>query len=271
MSIFIHDFSLSHIQYFNHYFFDSAHVFYGHRHDTWEINVVLDGQLEVTYDDTVFTLKANQAFIGEPNVFHRNHIAPGHTAELIVIHFTSHELPLLYLSQIFALSDENLILFKLALSDFEQFRVKHQLTSHTIDLAPASFKKLLEVFIGRIVKESVAIPYSNTKETLIYNQAVAYMKENLHRSCPVLEIATACCVCSTTLKNIFRTYTGQGVNTFFMNMKLEESKRYLQQNNTLSTISERLGFTSQAYFSRSFKKAYGCSPLHYKTQYLKGL
>ena len=33
---------------------------------------------------------------------------------------------------------------------------------------------------------------------------------------------------------------------------------------SLSEISERLGFSSQEYFSSSFKKFYGISPSHFK-------
>lgn len=269
MSFFINDFSISGIQYFNHYFFDQTHVFHGHRHDCWEINVVLDGEIEVTYDDTIFILHKHQVFLGEPNVFHHNRVTQDHTAELIVIHFTSTDLPFLGLPQIFSLNEENLALFNLVISDFKQFKHAHNISDDDIDLAPFSFKKLLEVFIARIINQRIAISHSPIKETLTYNKAVTYMKNNLHKNCSIAEIATECCVCSTTLKNIFKKYTDQGVNTFFINMKLEYSKHYLQQNYAIAKISEKLGFTSQAYFSQTFKKVYGYSPLKYKLQYSK--
>ncbi|WP_053984107.1 helix-turn-helix domain-containing protein [Niameybacter massiliensis] len=267
MHAFINDFSITQIQYFNHYFFDHTHIFHGHRHDCWEINVVLEGELEVTYDDTIFTLHQNQVFIGEPNVFHRNRVTKDPTVELIVIHFSSADLPFWGTPQIFYLSDENLTLFHLLISDFKQFKAVHNISSDTVDIAPFSFKKLLEVFTSRIIKEQITLPHSTQKETLIYNKAVTYMKNNLHKNCSITEIATACCVCNTTLKNIFKKYTDQGVNTFFINMKLESSKQYLQQNYSIAQISEQLGFSSQAYFSQTFKKFYGYSPLQYKQQH----
>lgn len=267
MNTFVEDFFISEIQYFNHYYFDHTHIFNGHRHDCWELNVVLDGEVEVTYDDIVFSLGKREVFIGEPNIFHRNRINRNSTAELIVIHFISKDLPILMKPQIFLLNDENLLLFKLAISKLEEFRKNGHITPNEMEVMPYSFKKLLEVFMGSIIKESSIISCLNKKETIIYNQAVTYMKSNLHRSCLITEIASECCVCNTTIKNIFRKYTGQGVNAFFMSMKLEYSKVYLQQNYSIAETSELLGFTSQAYFSQVFKKMYGYAPLKYKNNY----
>lgn len=264
MSQFINDFSILDITYFNHYFFDHGHVFEGHRHDSWEINVIVDGEIEITYDDAIITLNKGDVFIGEPNVFHRNRMKDNNTVELIVIHFISNDLPILSSLRAFSLNNEDLLIFNLAIADFERFREFNHISSNDIDIAPFSFKKLLEVFISSIVKENTNIPYTNKKETILYNKAVTYMKNNLHKSCSIPEIAAECCVCNTTLKNTFKKYTGEGVNTFFIHMKLEHSKSYLQQGYSIAAISEILGFTSQAYFSQIFKKTYGCSPLKYK-------
>lgn len=264
MSQFIHDFTVTKIEYYNHYFFDNSHVFEGHRHDSWEINVVIDGKIEITYDDVIFTLNKGEIFLCEPNIFHRNRIIDNNTVELIVIHFITNDLPILSSFPAFSLNTSDLLLFNLAINDYEQFRELNNISSSNIDTVPSSFKKLLEVFISRVVKENANIPYTNKKETIIYNKAVTYMKNNLHKNCSIPEIAVECCVCNTTLKNIFKKYTGQGVNTFFINMRLEQSKSYMQQGYSIATISDMLGFTSQAYFSQIFKKTYGCSPLKYK-------
>lgn len=40
--------------------------FDGHRHNSFEVNAVLDGSLEVTYGDDVFTLASGDFFIGAP-------------------------------------------------------------------------------------------------------------------------------------------------------------------------------------------------------------
>lgn len=264
MSQFVEDFSILGIEYFNHYFLDNTYVFEGHRHNSWEINVVLDGKIEITYEDVIFAVSKAEVFIGEPNAFHRNRVIEDSSVELLVLHFYSDDLPILCLPRVFALNSENLELFKLAVLDYERFCKAKLLTPEAVTAIPFSFKKLLEVFIARILKENIHIPYSNRKETIVYNKAVTYMKEHLHSHCSVPEIATECCVCNTTLKNIFKKYTGQGVNTFFINMKLEHSKQYLQQGYSIAAISELLGFTSQAYFSQTFKKVYGCSPLKYK-------
>lgn len=264
MSRFINDFSILEIQYYNHYFFDKSHLFGGHRHNSWEINVVLEGEIEITYENLIFTLRKGEVFLGEPNSFHRNRITGDNTVEMVVIHFTCNDIPMLSVPRVFLLSSENQLLFNIAVSDLESFRKNSGTYEENVETSPYSFKKLLEVFVGRIIKENINLSCGNKKETIVYNKAVTYMKNNLHKSCSISEIAAECCVCNTTLKNIFKKYTGEGVNTFFTKMKLEYSKELLQQGNSIAYISEVLGFTSQAYFSQTFKKLYGFPPLKYK-------
>lgn len=267
MNQFVDDFTISEIQYYNHYYLDKNYIFEGHRHDSWEINIVLKGNLEITYDDVIFTLEERQAFIGEPNSFHRNKVVGSEPVELIVIHFLSIDLPILFTPRAFVLNDGHISLLLFGVSDFEKFMDVRQLSPEYITVVPYSFKKILEVFISQITEENIRLTYLDKKDSVIYNKAVTYMKNNLDKNCSITEIATECCVCNTTLKRIFKTYTGQGVNTFFVQMKMEYSKTLLQKDYSIAAISELLGFSTQGYFSHTFKKMYGDSPLKYKKSY----
>ena len=64
----------------------------------------------------------------------------------------------------------------------------------------------------------------------------------------------------TTLYDIFRNKTGQGVATFIRNKQLDEAKRLLSETNlSIAEISSKCGFTDYNYFSRVFKKKFGYS------------
>jgi signal transduction histidine kinase/ligand-binding sensor domain-containing protein/DNA-binding response OmpR family regulator len=55
--------------------------------------------------------------------------------------------------------------------------------------------------------------------------------------------------------------TGQSVNEFVRNIRLKKSLRLLEQKNmTITEIATAVGFSSQSYYTRSFKKQYGVSP-----------
>ena len=58
-------------------------------------------------------------------------------------------------------------------------------------------------------------------------------------------------------------YTGSGVMAHFAQMKLARAKEALKQGKSVRSVSEMLGFSSQAYFSLWFKKAAGLPPKRY--------
>ncbi|MEE1013532.1 MAG: helix-turn-helix domain-containing protein [Clostridia bacterium] len=104
-----------------------------------------------------------------------------------------------------------------------------------------------------------------SRDTLgTYQHAITYMKENLHRKLCVADIADYCFVSVSGLEKIFAKYSAGGVMQFFLEMKLEQSKKMLQQGYRNHEISKRLSFSSPAHFSGMFKKKFGISPLQYK-------
>lgn len=64
----------------------------------------------------------------------------------------------------------------------------------------------------------------------------------------------------TALYTVFREKTGQGVATFIRNRQLENAKKLLRETDlSIGEISTLCGFSDYNYFSRVFKKKYGCS------------
>ena len=59
-----------------------------------------------------------------------------------------------------------------------------------------------------------------------------------------------------------------GIIDYFIDMKIEVAKNKLLENiMTLRQISESLGFSDYNYFSRTFKKRTGATPLEFRKKY----
>ncbi len=57
----------------------------------------------------------------------------------------------------------------------------------------------------------------------------------------------------------------QPAGELIRSMRLQRAAELLRQNaGTVAEISYKLGFTDQAYFSRAFKKKFGCTPSEYR-------
>ena len=67
------------------------------------------------------------------------------------------------------------------------------------------------------------------------------------------------------LSRFIKERTGRNFSQIIQSLKLEKSKDYLTLSNLpVEEITERIGYESQSYFSRIFKRAYGVPPQKYR-------
>lgn len=96
-------------------------------------------------------------------------------------------------------------------------------------------------------------------------KGIDFLQKNPHSSVSVEEIAKMCHVSSTNFRKLFKEYSGKSPTNYRIDLKIDTAKRMLvNENVSLAYIADSLGFESEAYFSRLFKKKVGCSPSIYK-------
>jgi len=103
---------------------------------------------------------------------------------------------------------------------------------------------------------------SNKKTPLI----LEYINENLHeKSLSVSGICQAFFISESTLMRNIKKMTGISTSEYIKLQRLEKAKDYLlHSEKSIKEIAAECGFTTQYYFSNSFKKKYGCSPINYQ-------
>ena len=60
--------------------------------------------------------------------------------------------------------------------------------------------------------------------------------------------------------NIFDKYAGISVHKYLLKLKINVAKKLLQDGGQVSVVAENLGFASQSYFSKAFKRETGFTP-----------
>ncbi|MUP47386.1 AraC family transcriptional regulator [Gramella sp. BOM4] len=72
------------------------------------------------------------------------------------------------------------------------------------------------------------------------------------------------------ITHIFTESEGQSIQKFYNAIRIERAKELLGYNELdIAEIADRLGYSTPAYLSTSFKKATGISPSEYKNLYQK--
>jgi two-component system response regulator YesN len=96
-------------------------------------------------------------------------------------------------------------------------------------------------------------------------RAVGYLEENLSRSPSLREVAEACHLSPSYFSEKFKETLGIGFGRYLAGVRKRRAAVLLaNQELKCREIAEMLGFSNQNYFSRFFRREFGCSPEEYR-------
>lgn len=267
-----------------HYFeYSSTFYFKGESHNFWEFLYVDKGEVLVTSDKDIISLKKGNIIFHKPNEFH-NVKANGEIApNLIVISFDCNSPSMSFFDKkITSLSEEEKnILAKIifeAKSSFSSpldnpYNNKLTLKENIPFASLQTIKNLLELFLIDLIRKNsnnntendIQKKYNNNKINLdTYNSILKYLEDNITQHLTVDKISKDNLIGKSHLQKIFKEKSNFGIIEYFSKMKIEEAKFLIRTNKmNFTEISNYLGYTSIHYFSRQFKKNTGMSPSEY--------
>lgn len=249
------------------YNFDEEYVFEGHSHSSWEINIILCGTMSVTYDGNVIILSEGDFFIGEPWGFHCNRQI-GKNTRMAVINFEKTDAMIGKGFYVKSLTPDEFSLVQIMLGDF--LENKFDKNGEVPDCEKyINAKKLCEVLVSKVMNAENTKAQNTSPRSRLYREAVLYMEQRITEKLVIEDISKALHISSAFLKNIFHEFTGTGVMSFFMGMKIRQARTMLEEGGVISVVSDSLGFSSQCYFSTVFGKIVGQTPKNYQKQYLQ--
>lgn len=265
---------------FYHFNFNNTYKFIGERHNFWEIVYVKSGSVGITAETRIYELNANMLALHKPNEFHNIWSTKGTKPEVYVFSFVCEDE--------FLKDLEGKIV---KLNNFEQQlieRIKTELENNTdcgeksgkhimsakANIPKSSFQSVksgLELLLSEIrnnysVDKNVLTANLPVTHKDVFDNAIKFLKNNIYENILVEDICNEVNVSSTTLKRIFKKYTGESVKKYFLQLKIQKSKELLKQGLQIGTISETLGFSSQNYFCYAFKRETGQTPFLYKSK-----
>lgn len=263
-----------------HYFeYHKDFEFAGEKHNFYELMYVDRGEITVNRDNEKFLLKENQLVLFSPNQFHSlkadNKIAPN----TIIVSFECDAKKLENLkNKIYYINDYQRSLlagilkearnsFSTDLSDpqYRKLTKKHKKTTGSQQMLLCYIQLLLFELLRdngytKTGKSSVLRNEYNKK----FKSLTSWIDKNIDKKFTINDLCVFAMTNKKTLENIFKEYSGLSAIDYCRKRKTEFAKRLLREDNfNISQISEKLGFSSVHYFSRTFKNIENMTPTEY--------
>lgn len=112
------------------------------------------------------------------------------------------------------------------------------------------------------VSEQATTPHADFVEKLQKATESHYATEQFNLS----QLASLLAMSERQLQRKLNAALGMSPGEYLREFRLIKSKIYLQQNIAVGQVSERVGFSSQAYFTKCFKEAFGITPSDFQRQ-----
>ncbi|MGV3128194.1 YSIRK-targeted surface antigen transcriptional regulator [Staphylococcus simulans] len=131
--------------------------------------------------------------------------------------------------------------------------------------AAKSFSEIMKVRNGAIVFFTKKISEIVDEEISPFLSSIlSYINKNLYNELTIESIAKEFNISQTTLNLNFKNELGMTVKKYITKSKLEDAKKLLDRNLSISEISQMLGYADSSHFCKKFKKEFQMTPTQYR-------
>jgi len=231
--------------------------FPAHIHNSFEIIIATDGEMEITVSGNKYTISGNECVLVFPNQPHE--IKTEKHARHTILIFSS-QLVKAYAKKIEALVP---ICNKFCLNDFyiEKIVKLSSANNTTVEL-----KGLLYSVCAEFDKNTEYTEFKGDRQNLLF-KIFNFVSENYKRKCSLYELANETAYNYVYLSKHFLKSTGISYTEYVCRFRINEACYLLMNtNSTVLNIACECGFDCLRSFNRSFKAIMGISPSEYRKQ-----
>jgi len=245
--------------------------FSGESHAFWECVYVLEGLIQVGADDRVYDMAEGELIIHKPLEFHKFSVVSSGGARVLVFSFSA-EGPYLQLlkNKVYLLSNEQRQIIAELLQYGQSKKVLENSAKAFKDLllpihSCYEYGQVLTCYLYRLflafAEKGEVSCVSSKPEAVLFQRAVNYLRSNVYRQPSLEETAHFCHTSQASLRRAFDKCAGVGVHRYLLQLKIRMATEMLQEE-TVSSVATKLGFSSSGYFSKVYKRETGRLPSH---------
>lgn len=219
-----------------------------HFHNNFEINYVSEGELELTLDNTDYTLKAGDAVIIFPKQLHR-YVRAKHSRTCIISF--SADMISTFARKYEGMIPENSILKGLSVFE-DKFLTKNYFTQ----------KGFLYEICGILSENTTFKKEVYSKDLQFLHNILLFIDENYMYDCSLQTAAKTLKYSYSYISKQFTKYMNMSYSEYLNRYRIDRALMLLtsDKNLTISRICTECGFDSLCSFNRNFKKYTGTTP-----------
>lgn len=236
--------------------------------NNYKIIFILKGKGTLKQENAIFHLREGNIFLLFPNVKHLYFADPDDPWEIMWVSFNGNICDdIMELLQknpvdpvIYNASTNRIIeLFKKVIGFLNSNEEPHALKS------TGYFYLLLSEIIGLGSQTSDFSQTVSNEE--IVTRSITFIEMNYYNDINVDMISKSVNYSRSYLSRLFKKSTGYSVPEYISLVRIKKAKRLLLQSSlNINEVAKSVGFNDPFYFSRSFKKITGVSPISYKSE-----
>ena len=235
-----------------------------HTHYCSELFYVLEGIGQFQVEDKIFPVKANDLIIINPNISHTELGLHSHPMKYIVLGIEGLELSSendhsnFCIVNFKEIKDTMVFYLQMMLKEIETRAPGHEAICQDL-------MEILIVLFGRQTNFSTILTPANKKASHLCDSVRRYLNQNCEEDITLEQLARFSHVNKYYLVHSFTKHFGCSPISYLNDKRIEESKNLLETtNHSIAAIASMIGFSSQSYFSQSFKKNTFMTPNEYR-------
>ena len=110
-------------------------------------------------------------------------------------------------------------------------------------------------------------PQASRENSLEYDRIkkiLSYIEENYQNKITVTDLAGHIHLCERDCTRLFKRHMNTTLFAFLQEYRIERSLEFLQDDQPVSAVADKAGFSDPNYYSKVFAKIKGCSPREYR-------
>lgn len=261
------------------------YVFPKEKHNFWELIYCDKNEVFVTVEEDKKLLKKGEVVFIAPNETHSVECDNLSDANIFIISFDCKSKTMNYFKgKRFIVPEDLRFLLASIMSEAKHTFVIPDFNPNLDKLVLRSdpnvggaqvIKNNLEELLIKLIRFETAKPTSQEvfiskieDSDALEDEIIKILENNVYSNVALDAISSALHYGKTTICKTFKKKTGKTIIGYYLEIKIEESKKLIRENKSFSEISSALGFDSLPHFTKTFKRITTMTPREYKNSIL---